>query len=136
MPIDLHQHLWPEPFIAALRARRTAPRLDGWTLHLDGERAYAIDPAQHDPEARAAADDADLILVAPSAACGFDRLPPDEAAELAAAWHDGALSLPAPFKAWAMAGTREPDAAALRDALARGAAGLEVAADVLAAPGG
>ena len=50
MPIDLHQHLWPAPFVTALRARRTPPRLDGWILHLPGERAYAIDPAQHDPE--------------------------------------------------------------------------------------
>jgi hypothetical protein len=134
MPIDIHQHLWPEPFVAALRARRTPPRLDGWTLYLPGERAYAIDPARHDPDARAAQDpDTELILVAPSAACGFDRLPPSEAAELAAAWHEGALSLDAPFKAWAMAPTVAPDAAALRDALDRGAVGLELAADVLVA---
>lgn len=136
MQIDLHQHLWPATFVAALRARRTPPRLEGWTLHLPGERSYAIDPAQHDPDARAEADAADLILIAPSAACGFDRLPPDEAAELAAAWHEGALSLPAPLRAWAMAGTLAPDPRALEDALRRGAAGLEVAADVLAAPGG
>jgi hypothetical protein len=132
MPIDIHQHLWPAPFVAALRARRTPPRLDGWTLHLPGERAYAIDPAQHEPERRAAQDDAELILLAPSAACGFDRLPADEAAELAAAWHEGALNLPAPFRAWAMAGTQEPDAAALQAALDAGAVGLELAADVLA----
>jgi hypothetical protein len=136
MRIDVHQHLWPAPFVAALRARRTPPRLDGWTLHLPGERAYAIDPAQHDPVARAATDPADLILVAPSAACGFDRLPPDEAAELAAAWHEGALALPAPFRAWAMASTLAPDAGALEEAVRHGAAGLEVAADVLASPGG
>lgn len=132
MPIDIHQHLWPEPFVAALRARRTPPRLEGWTLHLPGERAYAIDPAQQDPDARAARDEAELILVAPSAACGFDRLPPAEATELAEAWHEGALALPAPFKAWAMAGTQAPDPAALQRALDRGAVGLEVAADVLA----
>jgi hypothetical protein len=133
MPIDIHQHLWPEPFVAALRARRTPPRLEGWTLQLPGERAYAIDPAQHDPEARGALDpDAERILVAPSAACGFDRLPPAEAAELAEAWHEGALALDAPFEAWAMAGTQEPDPAALRRALDGGAVGLELAADVLA----
>jgi hypothetical protein len=129
--IDVHQHLWPEPFLAALRARREAPRLDGWTLHLPGERPYAIDPAHHDPDARAAAEDAELALVAPSAALGLDRLPPGEAAELADAWLYGALSLPAPFKAWAMAGTVEPDPAALGDALQRGAVGLELAADAL-----
>jgi 6-methylsalicylate decarboxylase len=131
MSTDIHQHLWPEPFLAALRGRRTAPRLDGWVLHLPGERPYAIDPAHHDPETRAAGEDAELVLVAPSAALGLDRLPPSEAAALAEAWLDGALALPAPFKAWAMAGTRAPDPAALGEALDRGAVGLELAADVL-----
>jgi len=139
MTIDVHQHLWPEPFLAALRARRSPPRLDGWELLLPGERPYAIDPADHDPALRAeqARDDGlELALVAPSAACGLDRLPASEAVELAAAWLEGARSLPAPFGAWAMAGTREPDPHALEHALDAGAVGLEVAADVLAAPAG
>ena len=38
-------------FVAALRRRRP-PRLDGWTLHLPGERPWAIDPRDHDVEAR------------------------------------------------------------------------------------
>jgi hypothetical protein len=137
MTTDIHQHLWPEPFLAALRARRTAPRLDGWELQLPDERPYAIDPEQHDVALRAeqaAADGNELVLVAPSAALGLDRLPAPEAAHLSAAWLDGALSLPAPFRAWAMAGTQEPDPHALHDALDAGAAGLEIAADVLAAP--
>jgi 6-methylsalicylate decarboxylase len=139
LTVDVHQHLWPEPFLAALRARRTAPRLDGWELQLPGEQAYAIDPDHHDPAARAAqaAQDGDeLVLVAPSAALGLDRLPPDEAAELATAWLDGALSLPAPFRAWAMAPTAEPDGRALERALQAGAVGLELPADLLAAPDG
>jgi hypothetical protein len=136
---DLHQHLWPESFLDALRARRSGTRLDGWELHVPGERTYSVDPADHDAAARAALareDGDELVCVAPSAALGLDRLAPEEAEELAAAWLDGALALPAPFRAWAMAGTREPDPAALRDALDRGAIGLEVAADVLAAPDG
>jgi hypothetical protein len=139
MPVDLHQHLWPAPFVEALRARRAGPRLEGWTLHLPGERPVAIDPLAHDPEARArqAADDGDeLVCVAASAALGLDRLPPRPAAELAEAWLEGALELPAPFRAWATAGIQAPDPAALADALARGAIGLEVAADVLASPDG
>jgi hypothetical protein len=139
MYVDLHQHVWPEPFLDALRARRSAPRLDGWELHLPGERTYAIDPADHDAEARAAlaaGDGDEVVCVAPSAALGLDRLAPAEAEELAAAWMVGALALPAPFRAWAMAGVRDPDPAALGDALERGAIGLEVAADVLAAPDG
>jgi hypothetical protein len=139
MPVDLHQHLWPAPFLEALRERRSGPRLDGWELHLPGERVHAIDPADHDPDTRAAlaaADGDDLVCVAPSAALGLDRLPPSQAAELADAWLEGALALPEPFRPWAMAGIQEPDPAALRDALDRGAVGLEVAADTLAASDG
>src|SRR3954471_18136551 len=72
-PIDVHQHLWPEPFLEALRARREPPRLDGWTLELPGDAPYAVDPAAHDPLARAATADG-LICVAPSAALGLWRL--------------------------------------------------------------
>ena len=139
MRVDLHQHLWPEPLLAALRARRSGPRVDGWELLLPGERPYAIDPSQHDPRARAAlarTDGDEVVCVAPSAALGLDRLPPAEAGELAAAWLEGALELGPPFRAWAMTGIHEPDPAALREALGRGAIGLEVAADVLAAPDG
>jgi 6-methylsalicylate decarboxylase len=139
MPTDLHQHLWPAPFLEALRARRSGPRLDGWELHLPGERTHSIDPAAHDREARAAlaaAHGDDLVCIAPSAALGLDRLPPSQAEELADAWLDGALALGEPFRPWAMAGIQKPDAAALRDALDRGAIGLEVGADALAAPDG
>lgn len=139
MSVDLHQHLWPSELLDALRARRRPPRLDGWTLELPGEAPFAVAPAAHDPERRAAqaSDDAvDLVCVALSAGLGLDRLPPAEADELAGAWHDGALSLPPPFRAWATAGIQAPDPAALRAALERGAVGLEVAADVLAAPDG
>jgi len=134
MTVDLHQHLWPDAFLRALRARTRPPRLDGWTLELE-EGAYTIDPGAHDVDARArqAADDGfDLVCVAPSAALGIDRLPAAEAEALAAAWLDGALALPEPFLVWAT-GT---DPKALKDALDRGAIGLELAADVLAAPGG
>jgi len=135
MQTDVHQHLWPAPFLAALRARRTPPRLDGWTLELPGERPYAIDPDDHDVELRvavAAADGDELVCVAPSAGLGLDRLPAAEVEELAAAWLEGALELPAPFRAWAFPAGPE----ALRDALGRGALGLELGADLLSAPGG
>ena len=137
MSVDVHQHLWPEAFVEALRTRDRPPRLRGWTLDLLGA-SFAIDPVDHDPAARgelAAADGCDIVCVAPSAALGVDRLPAEEAADLAAAWLDGALALPAPFRAWATAGLQEPDAGALADALARGAVGLELAADALAAGG-
>src|SRR5215204_1994531 len=135
MPIDLHQHLWPAPFLAALRERRRPPRLVGWRLELPGERSCAIDPADHDVTARvalAAADGDDLVCVAPSAGLGLDRLSEGEVAELSAAWLEGAVTLPAPFRAWAMPAGPE----ALERALAEGAVGLELGADLLAAPRG
>jgi hypothetical protein len=135
MQVDVHQHLWPAPFLAALRARRTPPRLDGWVLHLPGGRKYLVDPAHHDFEARAeqaVADGDTLVCVAPSAALGLDRLPRAATEELAAAWLEGALALPAPFRAYAMPTTPS----ALDEALASGAIGLEVGADLLAAAGG
>ena len=71
-------------------------------------------PADHDVDLRAEqaiADGDELICVAPSAALGIDRLPPGESAELAAAWLEGALAPPQPFRPWAAAGTRVPDPA-------------------------
>src|SRR4051794_1399887 len=123
MPIDVHQHLWPGPFLDALRARREPPRLSGWTLELPGAAPFEVDPAAHDVARRAAAAEDDLVGVAVSAGLGLDRLPAPEAAALAAVWLDAALALPAPFRAWAMAGLEEPDPGALRAALSRGAIG-------------
>src|SRR5579884_2768417 len=80
--VDVHQHLWPPELIDALRARRTPPRLRGWTLELAGEPDYAVDPAAHDLEARVAQarlDGLGLALVSLSSPLGIETLPPDEA---------------------------------------------------------
>jgi 6-methylsalicylate decarboxylase len=132
--IDVHQHLWPEPLIEALRARTATPRLRGWTLEVAGEGDYEVDPASHDVEARAAgaiADGLDLALVSLSSPLGIEALPPDEAAELLAAYHDGVLGLPAPFGAWAAACLTEVDPAALARELDRGFVGLQLPATAL-----
>ena len=34
--LDVHQHLWPEALLDALRSRDKPPRLRGWTLELAG----------------------------------------------------------------------------------------------------
>jgi hypothetical protein len=136
---DLHQHLWPAPFLEALRARRRPPRLDGWRLETPGEWPFAVDPGAHEPDARAALsteDGDERVCIAASSALGHDRLAPEESAEIAEAWLEGALALGPPFAVWATAGIVEPDPAALQRALQRGAIGLELAADALAAPGG
>ncbi|KWX09675.1 amidohydrolase, partial [Carbonactinospora thermoautotrophica] len=73
MRADVHQHLWPTPFVEALRERAEPPRLVGWTLLLAGEPDYEVDPADHDVARRAElvrADGLDLALVSLSSPLG------------------------------------------------------------------
>ena len=132
--VDVHQHLWPRELIAALRARRRPPRLRGWTLELAGESDYLVDPAHHDVDARtaqAAGDGLDLALVSLSSPVGIESLPPPEAHELLAAYHEGVLALPAPFGGWAAACLTEIDPPALEAELDRGFVGLQLPATAL-----
>jgi 6-methylsalicylate decarboxylase len=139
MRVDVHQHLWTPLFLDALRRRRDPPRLDGWTLHLDGQPQYAVGAADHDVAARAefaATDGLDLVLVSLSSPLGIEWLPAAEAAPLLAAYHDGALALPAPFRPWAAACLSEIDAAQVEKELDRGCVGLQLPATALADPAG
>jgi hypothetical protein len=134
LSVDVHQHLWPEPLLDAVRRRTAPPRLRGWTLELAGEPALEVDPAGHDVGHRAAqavADGLDLALVSLSCPLGIESLPPAEARELLAAYHDGALELPAPFGAWAAASLSEIDSGALERELDRGFVGLQLPATAL-----
>ena len=79
---DVHQHLWPEPFLAALERRTEPPFLrrtrDGLTLVLAGEPEAPFDPAPHDAGRRREALDADGIdraLVCLSSPLGVETLP-------------------------------------------------------------
>jgi predicted TIM-barrel fold metal-dependent hydrolase len=92
---DVHQHLWPEAFAAALRARRTPPLLEGDELETR-EGRFAVDLAEHGVGARLRALDRDRIDVAvlslqPSLA--LEGLPADERDALESAWVEGALEL-------------------------------------------
>jgi Amidohydrolase len=132
--VDVHQHLWPQELIAALRARRRPPRLRGWTLELTGEPDCAIDPAAHDVDARAARaaeDGLDLALVSLSSPLGIETLAPGEACELLDAYHEGVLALPAPFAGWAAACLTEIDPVSLERELDRGFLGLQLPASAL-----
>ncbi len=126
--VALHPHLGPHPGAVARRRRRSAPRLDGWTLHRDGEPPYAVNPADHDPVARRAAADTafgadSLVLVSLSSPLGLEALPVDEAAPLLDLWHDGAAALAPQFGAWASVSSREPDLDDLTGRLAPGSGG-------------
>lgn len=134
MDVDVHQHVWPEPFVAALRRRTRPPYMDGWTLFLDGEPPSEIDPLQHDVRARAElarTDGFGRVLVAPSTPLGIEWLPPEEAGPLLAAYHDGVAALGGPFTGWASACLSEIDPGALAAELDRGFAGLTLPATAL-----
>jgi hypothetical protein len=137
--VDIHQHLWPEEFVEGLRRRVRAPRLAGWTLHLDGEADFAVDPAHHDPAVRTAeirAEGGGLALVSLSGPLGIEWLPPAQAYPLLDAYHRGAAALPPPFGVWAAACLTEIDPAALRARLEHGCVGLQLPATALADPAG
>lgn len=130
----MHQHLWSEPFAAALRARDEPPFLDSWTLHLPGEPPSEIDPAHHDVAARArlaAADGLGRVLIGLSSPLGIEWLPPREARPLLAAYHDGALAWGPPFAAWAAACVSVIDPVQVAADLDRGFAGLQLPATAL-----
>lgn len=134
MRIDVHQHLWPEPLLAALRRRTQPPRLDGWVLHTASAPPYQVDPADHDVAARTAlieADRLDLAVVSLSSPLGIEWLPSTEAAPLLDAYHAGVTALPGGFGAWAAAGLAVIDVPALERALDAGCVGLQVPADAL-----
>ncbi|MEP7090352.1 MAG: amidohydrolase, partial [Nocardioidaceae bacterium] len=100
--VDLHQHLWPASLVDRLRARTRAPYLRGWTLHTLGEAPYEVEPEHHDVAARIAQDQTDgvaLACVSLSAPLGIESLARPEAATLLAAWHAGARTLPAHYRA-------------------------------------
>jgi len=140
---DVHQHLWPDPLLVALARRSRTPLIrrsgDGWVLRIDGEPEWPIDLRDHDPVRRAALvaeDGLDEAWVALSSPLGVEALPPDEAAELIAAHHDGVRALPAGLRPWASAGVAAPDPRALGAALDEGFVGLVLPAAALSGPGG
>ncbi|MEW9551412.1 amidohydrolase family protein [Nonomuraea sp. NPDC050783] len=123
--VDVHQHLWTSSFVAALRARTAPPRLDGWTLLLDGEPPYEVDPAHHEHRDTTGLD---LALVSLSSPLGAEFLPPEESWPLLDAYHEGALALGEPFGVWAATCHSEPDPDRLAKDLDRGCAGLQIPA--------
>jgi hypothetical protein len=131
---DVHQHVWPVAFIAALRRRDEPPYLRGWTLFTAGERPYEIDPAAHDAAARAALDPDTRILLSPSTPLGIEALPPAEAVGLLDAWHEGVLALGEPFGGWAAVAEQDPDVDGLIELFDRGLVGLQISATVLDTP--
>jgi 6-methylsalicylate decarboxylase len=135
--VDVHQHLWPAPFIEALRRRTSPPSLTGWTLHLDGEPDYEVNPGDHDIALRQAllvSDGYELGVVSLSSPLGIEWLPVDEARPLLDAFHSGTQELPPRFATWAAACLTELDPDRLGVELAEGCVGLQLPATALASP--
>jgi hypothetical protein len=140
---DIHQHLWPETLISALTLRDEAPliRRDGrgWTLRLRDEPEYAFDPADHDPDARAALlqrDGVQRALVAISSPLGIESLPRAQAEPLLAAHNEALLELGSPFGVWGAVSLRPPRTQEVDALLDAGAVGISLPAGALAGPAG
>ena len=131
--VDVHQHLWPPTLVEALRRRTRPPMLRDWTLHLDGEQPFDVDPGDHDPAVRSTAEPG-TALVSLSSPLGIEHLPTAEAEPLLQAWHQGARELGGPFRAWASVSALEPDLDGLKGLLTEGFVGLQVPATSLADP--
>jgi hypothetical protein len=134
--VDVHQHLWAPTFVEALRRRTASPRLDGWTLHLDGEPPYEVNPDDHDLTRRLALNEGlDLALVSLSSPLGIESLPPEDAWPIIDAYHEDARALPSPFGAWAATCLSDIDPARLAKTLDEGIAqefiGLQLPATAL-----
>lgn len=139
MRLDVHQHIWTEPLVHALAARRELPfvrREHGLTvLYLAGERPYVID-LDSEAHARRAAlvelDGLDRALVCLSSPLGIDWLARKHAQALIDAYHEGALSLGEPFGVWGAIALDGADPDDVDRVLARGCVGLSLPAGALA----
>jgi hypothetical protein len=137
MITDVHQHLWPEPFVDALRARTRPPLLREWVLETEGEPAFICNPADHDADARRRLDrdaDVDCAVVSLSSPLGIEWMLPEDGQPLLDAWHQGALALGDGFEVWAAASVRDPEPESVAAALDAGCVGLQVPADAMATP--
>ena len=93
--VDVHQHLWPEGFAAALARRREPPRLAGAELVL-AEGRFPFDPAEHDLGRRLAALDraeVEMAVISLQPTLGIRGLPAEERGPLLDAWVEGAREL-------------------------------------------
>lgn len=90
---DVHQHLWPESFVAVLAGRTSPPRIRDHTLVLEHEGEFELDPVDYGAGACIANLDragVDVAIVSCPPTLGIDRLEDDEAEPLRRAYHAGA----------------------------------------------
>ncbi len=139
MRVDIHQHLWTEPLVEALAARRELPFVrfeHGLTvLYLAGERPYVIDLQSEEPARRAALvelDGLDRALLCLSSPLGVEWLPREQSCELIDAYHEGALAIAEPFGVWGAIALDRVDPDDVDRALERGCVGISLPAGAIA----
>jgi predicted TIM-barrel fold metal-dependent hydrolase len=139
--IDVHQHVWTAPLLAALERRDRLPyvRRSGALriLHSAGEQPFLIDVAAEAPDRRdqlVAADGLDLALVALSSPIGVECLPRGDAQGLIDAHLDGVGDLGDRFASWGPLALDGPDPDDVDALLARGCVGVSLPACALAGP--
>ena len=94
---DVHQHLWPVRFRAALAARDAPPLLSRGGARDQGGR-FPIDLAAHEPEARIRAldrDGIDVAVLSLQASLGLETLSVGARDELEALWAEDVLQIAA-----------------------------------------
>jgi 6-methylsalicylate decarboxylase len=92
---DVHQHLWPASFVDELRARPSAPRLDGEEL-ITCEGSFRVALADHEPDERVRTldrDGIDVAVLSLQPSLGLGDLPDDECQGLEEAWVAGVREL-------------------------------------------
>ena len=85
---DVHQHLWPEAFVDALRARTAPPHLENGEI-VTVEGRFPVDLSAHDPVARIRAldrDEIDVAVLSLQASLGLERLAAAERDEIEEVW--------------------------------------------------
>jgi hypothetical protein len=142
--LDIHQHLWPEPFVVALRSRREPPRLDGWVLHLAGERPSVVRAGDHDlaSHEQRLARSGTTAVVSLSSPLGVEDLAGTEGQHVLDAYHEGVRATGSRLGWWASlpreVALGDPSTAERRlsGLLGDGASGLQVPATWLDSPAG
>ena len=92
---DVHQHLWPESFIAALRAREDPPFLSGSEL-VTSEGRFELDLDSHVPATRLRAldrDEVDVAVLSLQPSLGLELLEPEDCNGLEETWVEGMREL-------------------------------------------
>ena len=134
MRIDVHQHLWTQPLLAALAQRTTPPYARDGTIHTPGETPVTIDLDGERPQARRALlarDGVDRAIIAISSPIGIEALPRAHAQPLIDAHLDGVLAAGEPFMAWGPIALDGMAAGDVDDVCARGVVGISMPAGAL-----